>query len=34
MARYTYIDTTPTFLAVELPRQLLPVTFGHALSHL
>ncbi len=34
MARYKPIDTSPRFLAVDLDRQLLPGTFGHALGHL
>ena len=34
MARYKYIDTNPTFLPVDLARQLLPGTFEHALHHL
>ena len=34
MARYTYIDTHPRLLAVDLSRQLLPGTFEHALNHL
>ena len=34
MARYKHIDTSPRFLAVDLPRQLLPGTFENALSHL
>ena len=34
MARYTYIDTNPRFLAVDLAQQLRPGTFEHALNHL
>lgn len=34
MARYTHIDTSPRFLAVDLQQQLLPGTFEHALNHL
>ena len=34
MARYTYIDTNPRFLAVDLAAQLLPGTLEHALHHL
>ncbi len=34
MARYTHIDTNPTFLAVDLAAQLLPGTFEHGLQHL
>ena len=33
MARYTQIDTSPRFLAVDLEAQLLPGTFEHALNH-
>lgn len=34
MARYTYIDTPPKLIPVDLSRQLLPGTFEHALNHL
>ena len=34
MARYKPIDTSPRFIAVDLQRQLLPGSFGHALDHL
>ena len=34
MARYTFLDTNPQFLSVDLARQLLPGTFEHALHHL
>ena len=30
MARYKHIDTSPRFLAVDLPRQLLPGTIENA----
>ena len=32
MARYKHVDTNPKFLPVDLPRQLLPGTFEHALN--
>lgn len=34
MARYKMIDTSPRFIAVDLERQLLPDSFGHAINHL
>ena len=34
MARYKHIDTNPRFLAVDLQRQLLPVSFEHALDRI
>ena len=34
MARYTYIDTNPRFLAVDRARQLVPGTCEHALNQL
>ena len=34
MARYKWIATSPRFLAVELAKQLLPVSFEHAVHHL
>jgi hypothetical protein len=33
MARYKYIATSPRFLPIDLARQLLPGTFGHAVHH-
>ena len=33
MARYTYIDTNPKCIPVDLAAQLLPGTFEHALNH-
>ena len=34
MARYTFLDTNPQFLRVDLARRLLLGTFEHALNHL
>ena len=34
MARYKTIDLSPRFLAVDLEKQLLPVSFSHAVHHL
>ena len=34
MARYTYIDTNPRVIAVDLAKQLPPGTFEHAVHHL
>ena len=34
MARFTYVDTSPRFIAIDLQRQLLPGTFEHAVNHL
>ena len=34
MARHKAIDTSPRFLAVDLEKQLLPVSFEHAVHYL
>src|SRR5512143_2361975 len=34
MARYKHIHTNPRFLPIDVPRQLLPGTFEHAVNHL
>jgi hypothetical protein len=34
MARYKHIDTSPRFLAEDIPKQLLPGSLAHAVDHL
>lgn len=34
MTRYKHIDTSPRYIAVDLERQLILGTFGHALDYL